>query len=502
MCGTTTPDDNQRFCPNCGSEMVSVTAAKSVSKKRDANESDATPMVGDKNLINDSTIIGKQEKYEASNITINNTITEDHSHTTVVCAVSGKRVYMDNSIVCPQCSKPVAPEYYIEATKRCENCEHKAEEAFRDFAVQTLQGKSLNAGTKGVLDSKGAELLLTPEKQTEILRSVQKASTVKESVLSKMQQVELERAVKRFVQAESEDDCRAAYEVFELLHNTTQNYVADFWYFMTSAITDARKYINTYEGEVVENFWQSYWSFMAYCYAGSPKSSTAIDALRKSFAEHEADINLAEVVYLLRCGYGSHDMQMLKQAKEALPQINADELSKPLMFIYEIVAQVLQEGLSRDLAYPYKHRFVLLRLVTADKFLQYVNSVEEQERIAEQKRLAEEERQRQAAEAQKRHEAEEQKRREQQAREQAERERRAEQQRIVAEQNAKMQAEMSRLGVNDKEPKKDFVGYETTLPKSKKWGCGKILLTVFLGLLFIALVIGVLFLIPAPESMQ
>ncbi|MFR4235364.1 MAG: hypothetical protein ACLT1W_02700 [Alistipes onderdonkii] len=73
-----------------------------------AEAPEAAPLVGDKNLINESTIIGKQEKYEASNITIHNNITEDHSHTTIVCAVSGKRIYLDHSVVCPKCGKQVA----------------------------------------------------------------------------------------------------------------------------------------------------------------------------------------------------------------------------------------------------------------------------------------------------------------------------------------------------------------------------------------------------------
>ncbi|MFR4024880.1 MAG: hypothetical protein ACLTZY_02945 [Alistipes indistinctus] len=91
-----------------------------------AEAPEAAPLVGDKNLINESTIIGKQEKYEASNITIHNNITEDHSHTTIVCAVSGKRIYLDHSVVCPKCGKQVALEYYVEASKRCENCEQQA----------------------------------------------------------------------------------------------------------------------------------------------------------------------------------------------------------------------------------------------------------------------------------------------------------------------------------------------------------------------------------------
>jgi rubrerythrin len=501
-CGTTIPDDSQRFCPKCGSELTLVeSVATSANKSKDKEEHNA-PLVGDKNVISGSTFVGKQESYEASNITINNNITEDHSHTTVVCAVSGKRVYMDNSIVCPQCGGTVAPEYYIEATKRCENCERAAENQFRDFAVGMLQGGALNAGTKKQLDLKGEELQLSEKKQTEILRSVQQASTVKESVLSKMQQMDLERAIKRFVQADNDGERNAATEVFELLHNTTQNYVADFWYYLSSAITKAQNYIDNCESELVENFWQRYWAFIAYCHTGSPKSSSAIDQLHKNFAEHEADNHLAEVIYLTTCGFEAHDNSLLKQACGALQQVNGDHLSKPLAFIYEILSEVLQNGVKGELgAYSEEHSFVLKAILHADRYIDYCRQEELKHQAAEQKRLAEMERQRQIAEEQKRQAEAEQRRREQQAREQAERARIAQQQSIAAEQAAKMEKEMQRMGVQSEKNDKAFVGYETTLPRSaqKKMGLGKILLIV---LLCIILLIGILFLIPAPESMQ
>ena len=127
--------DNVRFCPVCGTEGRAVEVKrKPASGPRDAAQ-EAGSLVGDKNLINESTIIGKQEKYEASNITIHNNITEDHSHMTVVCAVSGKCVYLDHSVVCPKCGKQVALEYYVEASKRCENCEQQAREQYRAFAA-------------------------------------------------------------------------------------------------------------------------------------------------------------------------------------------------------------------------------------------------------------------------------------------------------------------------------------------------------------------------------
>ena len=105
-CGYDKLADTARFCHKCGCDC----AAAEVKRTPAAEAPEAAPLVGDKNLINESTIIGKQEKYEASNITIHNNITEDDSRKTIVCAVSGKCIYVDHSVVCPKCGKQVALE--------------------------------------------------------------------------------------------------------------------------------------------------------------------------------------------------------------------------------------------------------------------------------------------------------------------------------------------------------------------------------------------------------
>ena len=134
-CGSELADD-ARFCLECGTECRTMEVKRKPKSGPETGE--AGPLVGDKNLINESTIIGKQEKYEASNITIHNTINEDQSHKIVECAVSGKRIYMDQSVVCPQCGGQVALEYYVETSKRCENCEQQAREEYRVFVARVM----------------------------------------------------------------------------------------------------------------------------------------------------------------------------------------------------------------------------------------------------------------------------------------------------------------------------------------------------------------------------
>ena len=155
-CGSELADD-ARFCLECGTECRTMEVKRKPKSVPETGE--AGPLVGDKNLINESTIIGKQEKYEASNITIHNTITEDHSHTTIVCAVSGKRIYLDHSVVCPKCGKQVALEYYVEASKRCENCEQQAREEYRVFVARVMGAPGpFDAARKQQLDAEARRL--------------------------------------------------------------------------------------------------------------------------------------------------------------------------------------------------------------------------------------------------------------------------------------------------------------------------------------------------------
>ena len=85
--------------------------------------------------------------------------------------------------------------------------------------------------------------------------------------------------------------------------------------------------------------------------------------------------------------------------------------------------------------------------------------------------------------------------REQQAAEEARRRKQAE---LAADRSKRMEQEMARLGAANSDAKA-FAGYETAVPVKKKTGLGKIILIAVVCLI---LLIGLLFLIPAPESLQ
>ncbi len=489
QCGVEILDDGARFCPECGCDCSSITLARP-SAYPDKARPDAGALLGDKNLVNESTIIGQQDKYEASNITIHNNITEDQSHKLVECAVSGKRVYMDHSVVCPQCGRQVALEYYVEAARRCENCERQAREEFRTFAVRTLGEGALDAARKERLDVEARRLQIDEKTQIDLLRSVQrKGPASNNGKLTAVQQAELEAAVKSLLQSTERGDAAGSLESLETLHESTRNYTVDFWYFLARAIHEPQESAARYEEAITDDYWQRYWAFLAYCNIGSPKGGAAVDRLQAVFSEREDDIRLAETLYFLARGFDSFDRTMTARASEQVERIRPEYLSEPLRWIYEQTVRLLQEGVRIDREYTPEEAFVLVDIFRAGKYIEQLY----RERDAREKALREER-------AQQERRAREEEARREQERLLAEQVRAEQQQRLAAERSKRMEREMARLD-GGKQPAATseagvFAGYDTPIPARKgKWG--KRILIVILCLLAL---LALLFLIPTPEA--
>lgn len=458
-----------------------------------AEEPEAAPLVGDKNLINESTIIGKQEKYEASNITIHNNITEDHSHTTIVCAVSGKRIYLDHSVVCPKCGKQVALEYYVEASKRCENCEQQAREEYRAFVVRTTGAGPLDAACKQQLDAEAQRLRIDAATQASILRARQQKPAGKSAELTSVQRAELEAAVSRLITATEPEPAQKSLEALTVLHENSSNYEAGYWYFLARAVVCPEESVKAYEEELTDDYWQRFWGFLSYCNTGSPKGGAAVDRLRSVFGQREDDIRLAEAVYYLARGFDAFETSMLERAGELASSVRREYLSKPLISVYDTLQRLVRENIRLEEKYTPMETFVLVDVFRAGKYIEYL--------CVEQARKEQEAREAEARREQEAREAEAKLERERQAAEQALRRKQAE---LSADRSKRMEQEMARLGgakpaATQQADSKAFAGYETVVPGTKKRNWGKTILIVVVCLIAL---IGLLFLIPAPESLQ
>ena len=458
-----------------------------------AEEPEAAPLVGDKNLINESTIIGKQEKYEASNITIHNNITEDHSHTTIVCAVSGKRIYLDHSVVCPKCGKQVALEYYVEASKRCENCEQQAREEYRAFVVRTTGAGPLDAACKQQLDAEAQRLRIDAATQASILRARQQKPAGKSAELTSVQRAELEAAVSRLITATEPEPAQKSLEALTVLHENSSNYEAGYWYFLARAVVCPEESVKAYEEELTDDYWQRFWGFLSYCNTGSPKGGAAVDRLRSVFGQREDDIRLAEAVYYLARGFDAFETSMLERAGELASSVRRESFPKPLISVYDTLQRLVRENIRLEEKYTPMETFVLVDVFRAGKYIEYL--------CVEQARKEQEAREAEARREQEAREAEAKLERERQTAEQALRRKQAE---MSADRSKRMEQEMARLGgakpaATQQADSKAFAGYETVVPGTKKRNWGKTILIVVVCLIAL---IGLLFLIPAPESLQ
>lgn len=480
-CGAELKDD-ARFCLECGTECRTMEVKRKAEPKADEAQ-EAGSLVGDKNLINESTIIGKQEKYEASNITIHNTINEDHSHTTVVCAVSGKRIYMDHSVVCPKCGGQVALEYYVEASKRCENCEQQAREEYRAFVARVMDAPGpFDAARKQQLDAEARRLGIDAQTQASMLRALQQRTPAgNPAELSSVQRAELDAAARRLTTATEREQGMKSLETFAALHEVSSNYEVEYWYFLARAILDPEGSVKSYEEELTDNYWQRYWGFLAYCNTGSPKASAAVDRVRTVFGDREDDVRLAETIYYLARGYDSFEGSMLERAGELSASIRREYLSKPLTMVYDALQRLIRDDIRLDQKYSVEVMFVFMNIFRAGKYIKYL--------CAEKARREQEER-----------EEQERQERERQAADEARRRKQAE---LAADRSKRMEQEMARLGgakpAAGQSDAKAFAGYQTVVPVKKKTSVGKIVLIVAVCLI---LLIGLLFLIPAPESLQ
>ena len=460
-CGYDKLADTARFCHKCGCDCAAV----QVKRTPAAEEPEAAPLVGDKNLINESTIIGKQEKYEASNITIHNNITEDHSHTTIVCAVSGKRIYLDHSVVCPKCGKQVALEYYVEASKRCENCEQQAREEYRAFVVRTTGAGPLDAACKQQLDAEAQRLRIDAATQASILRARQQKPAGKSAELTSVQRAELEAAVSRLITATEPEPAQKSLEALTVLHENSSNYEAGYWYFLARAVVCPEESVKAYEEELTDDYWQRFWGFLSYCNTGSPKGGAAVDRLRS----------------------------VLERAGELASSVRREYLSKPLISVYDTLQRLVRENIRLEEKYTPMETFVLVDVFRAGKYIEYL--------CVEQARKEQEAREAEARREQEAREAEAKLERERQTAEQALRRKQAE---MSADRSKRMEQEMARLGgakpaATQQADSKAFAGYETVVPGTKKRNWGKTILIVVVCLIAL---IGLLFLIPAPESLQ
>jgi len=308
-----------------------------------------------------------------------------------------------------------------------------------------------------------------------------------------VQRAELEAAVSRLITATEPEPAQKSLEALTVLHENSSNYEAGYWYFLARAVVCPEESVKAYEEELTDDYWQRFWGFLSYCNTGSPKGGAAVDRLRSVFGQREDDIRLAEAVYYLARGFDAFETSMLERAGELASSVRREYLSKPLISVYDTLQRLVRENIRLEEKYTPMETFVLVDVFRAGKYIEYL--------CVEQARKEQEAREAEARREQEAREAEAKLERERQTAEQALRRKQAE---MSADRSKRMEQEMARLGgakpaATQQADSKAFAGYETVVPGTKKRNWGKTILIVVVCLIAL---IGLLFLIPAPESLQ
>ena len=222
-CGTQVPDD-ARFCtnPDCECELPKreakpAPAPAPASKPAAAPASTPSPagMAGFGGNESNRTKIGAVQSYSDSSTTTTNNTTNNTTNTTttnisniitddtkksVVCEISGKKILVTSSVVCPVCNKTVAEQYYIEEKLRCTKCEESALTAYQKYyAEMTANSRVIDVELRSILDKKAESLKLTSDQIKEIEFKIRKNAGSQEAHLSDLQQKDFTRTVGHLV---------------------------------------------------------------------------------------------------------------------------------------------------------------------------------------------------------------------------------------------------------------------------------------------------------------
>ena len=359
--------------------------------------------------------------------------------------------------------------------------------------MRTTGAGPLDAACKQQLDAEAQRLRIDAATQASILRARQQKPAGKSAELTSVQRAELEAAVSRLITATEPEPAQKSLEALTVLHENSSNYEAGYWYFLARAVVCPEESVKAYEEELTDDYWQRFWGFLSYCNTGSPKGGAAVDRLRSVFGQREDDIRLAEAIYYLARGFDAFETSMLGRAGELASSVRREYLSKPLVPVYDTLQRLVRENIRLEEKYTPMETFVLVDVFRAGKYIEYL--------CAEQARKEQEAREAEARREQEAREAEAKLERERQTAEQALRRKQAE---MSADRSKRMEQEMARLGgakpaATQQADSKAFAGYETVVPGTKKRNWGKTILIVVVCLIAL---IGLLFLIPAPESLQ
>lgn len=337
----------KNFCPECGSEIIE-TASQPVEEGEAPQAGSASPADGAA-VIKDGmgiienarTKVGAVDTFSDNSVTNNTTnnttnITQisDDTKKSVICEISGKKVLVTSSVVCPICGRTVSSQYYDEDKLRCTKCEEKAVKEYeRYFADFTKGVRVIDKELREVLDGKARALKLTSLQVKEMELRLRKAASGKDAHLSDIKKKDFERTIVQMYQEKITPE--VAYTKVSAYAKITEDAAVQCWYHAIWAVCHPKEYVDALKNATVDEYWQNYWAFAAYAKLDDIAGAVdAVDVAKEKFPENVNDIILAQA-YLGACQYfSSEDEAYVSDAYSYFESIERTD-SECLKFHYE-----------------------------------------------------------------------------------------------------------------------------------------------------------------------
>ena len=308
---------SKSFCPECESEIIDVQPAEVLAAPVPAaQQTPSAPVSGSApggHVIKDGmgmieenrTKIGAVETFSDNSVTTHNHTTnttnisnitqiEDDTKKSVICEISGRKVLVTSSVVCPVCGKTVAEQYYDESKLRCTLCEKKAVEAYENYYKDmTVGSRVIDKELRAVLDAKAKSFKLTEDQVRELEFKLRKTQSDKQERLSDIQQKDFDRTIKQLKEGKiAAAPCLNKVSAYAKL---TDDASVQCWFWLLSAVVSPENYLKDMKAAVVDNYWQIYWGFVA---AMQTKNSTeavfCVDKAKTKYPDSINDITLAQ----------------------------------------------------------------------------------------------------------------------------------------------------------------------------------------------------------------
>jgi len=286
-----------KFCEECG-------------QLQDVNTDFPFASIGDKNVISNT-----------SN-TINNNTIEDDTKKIIVCAVSGKRIFLKDSIRCVSCNKDVALECYDFDINKCTNCFNINKQLYRKLVDEALNDQIVDSEERKYLNQKAKELSISVDLQL-IIETEQKNKIFIHQYGNELQglhKIEFDIAKRELF---SKFDLEGAFIKFKSIYDKhiTNETVANY-YFFTNAIKNPSDYISQLHNSSIDIYWQHYWCFLALININDTENSfDKINRIKILYNSNLNEINLAETLLYFRCFLKFNELDYLKEAKLKIQEI-------------------------------------------------------------------------------------------------------------------------------------------------------------------------------------